>query len=281
MKKLTQKTYRLFLLILTILLFSCDSTPTAEICVSIVPQTYLVKRIAGDQTPVTVMIPPGAGHSTHALTAAQIRDLHNSRLYIKIGHPDFYFERKHIDPFLEQHPEIHTVSMAVKEYNVPGDSHIWLSPKIMRGAAERVYHALLELYPDHRDVYIHNYNTLIRDIEALDKELQEILAPHKGAEFLTLHPAWGYFARDYGIRQISIRDENKSFSAQRMSELIDYAKKNNIRIIFVQREYAFEQIDVLSREIGAQVITLDPLSGSWLENLQNTGQIISKVLNEQ
>ena len=281
MKKLTKKIYRLFLPVLGILIFSCDTTPTAEICVSIVPQSYLVKRIAGEQTPVTIMIPPGSGHSTHALTAAQIRDLHNSRLYVKVGHPDFNFEKKHIDPFLKQNLEIMTVSMADPKYNIPGDSHIWLSPRIMRGAAERIYIALAELYPEKKGSYTNNYHSLIRDIDILDKELQEILAAHQGAEFLTLHPAWGYFARDYGVRQVSIRDENKSFSAQRMAELIDYAKKNNIRIIFVQKEYAFEQIDVLAREIGAEVITLDPLSASWLENLRSTGRIISKVLNEQ
>ncbi|MDZ7821699.1 MAG: zinc ABC transporter substrate-binding protein [Candidatus Marinimicrobia bacterium] len=78
---------------------SCTSSPETQLCVSIPPQAYLVRRIAGESVPLTVMIPPGAAPPTYSPTASQIRDLHQSKLYIKNGHPDFHFEKSTSIPF--------------------------------------------------------------------------------------------------------------------------------------------------------------------------------------
>jgi len=261
-----------------LLLLSCESIPTTDICVSIPPQAYLVKRIAGKETPVTIMIPPGSAPPTYAPTAAQIRSLHECKLYIKNGHPDFHFEQKHVNPFLNEHPEILTVSMADKMNIIPGDAHIWLSPLFMRTAANRIYAQLLTLYP-HREAELKsNLNRLVRDINILDRELIGSLKDIQGAEFLTLHPSWGYFARDYGIKQISIRHEHKGPSTQQLAKLMEHAKENNIHVIFVQKEFSSEPLELIAKEIGAEVIALDPLNENWLENMRNTGEALKKAM---
>lgn len=271
----------IFLLPLLIFLFlSCDIATSADFCVSIPPQAYLLKRIAGEDTRVSIMIPPGSAPPTYSPTPAQIRDLQHCRLYIKNGHPDFYFEKKHIDPFLEKHPGIRTISMADSLDIIPGDAHIWLSPHIMRVAAGRIYRELKEIWPERSTLLQTNYQDLIRDIDSLDRELRGIFSNHQGAEFLTMHPSWTYFARDYGIKQVSIREENKAPSTRQFAALIDHAKASGIRIIFIQKEFAFEQTDVLAREIDAQVVALDPLSESWLTNLRLTGLIFSQVFHD-
>jgi zinc transport system substrate-binding protein len=280
MKNLTFLSVRMFLLFSIFLLISCDTAARSEICVSIHPQAYLVKRIAGEDTKVTVMIPPGSAPPTYAPTASQMRDLHQSKLYVKIGHPDFLFEKKHIDPFLVNNPETHTVNMSDSLDILPGDVHIWLSPRIMLTAAERIHKALLQLYPDKEQFYTERYEALRKDILELDAELRNMLEPAKGSEFLAMHPAWTYFAKDYGIRQVSIHDENKALSVQKLAALIEYAKEKHLKVIFIQKEFAFEQVDLLSREIGAEIVPLDPLSADWLENLRYTGRILSKAFNE-
>ncbi|MDD3094949.1 MAG: zinc ABC transporter substrate-binding protein [Candidatus Neomarinimicrobiota bacterium] len=272
--------YKYFITLLIFLLTSCDMQPGADICVSLPPQAYLVRRIAGEAIPVSIMIPPGSAPPTYSPTPSQIRDLQQCRLYIKNGHPDFHFEKKHIDPYLMEHPEIHIVDMADSMDIIPGDAHIWLSPSIMRTAAGRIYRELNAIWPERNDYFYANYQNLIRDIDSLDRELQSIFRDHRGVEFLTMHPSWTYFARDYGIRQISIREENKAPSARQLSALIDHAKNSGIRIIFIQKEFAFEQTDVLAREINAQVVALDPLNESWLNNLRLTGRIFLRTFND-
>ncbi len=261
-------------------LLSCTSSPETQLCVSIPPQAYLVRRIAGESVPLTVMIPPGAAPPTYSPTASQIRDLHQSKLYIKNGHPDFHFEKKHIDPFLKKHPGIMTVDMADSVDIIPGDVHIWLSPRIMAESSERIYRKLLRLYPENEEIYRERYRALRRDIDSLDQELQKTFAPHRGKTFMILHPALAYFCRDYGLEQISIREGNKTPSAKRIAQLIEYGRRENIRVILIQKEFASEQLDMLSREIGAEIVSIDPLSAAWLDNLDETARILERVFNE-
>ncbi|MCD6337673.1 MAG: zinc ABC transporter substrate-binding protein [Candidatus Marinimicrobia bacterium] len=271
----------LLIILMSLFIASCEIAPTADICVSIPPQAYLVKRIAGTETSVSIMIPPGAAPPTYAPTASQIRDLHECKLYVKNGHPDFNFEKMHIDPYLAQHPEILTVDMAKEQNIMPGDVHIWLSPKIMSDAAERIYEQLSKLYPKRKNELRSNLDILLRDIGKLDMELHAQLDPFQGSQFLTLHPSWGYFSRDYGIQQISIRHENKAPSTKEIMHLIEHAKETNIHIIFVQKEFSSEQLNVISRAINAKIITLDPLNESWLNNIRTTGKTLAKVFSEQ
>lgn len=271
----------LLMIIMSLFIASCELAPTADICVSIPPQAYLVERIAGDEVSVSIMIQPGTAPPTYAPTASQIRDLHECKLYIKNGHPDFNFEKKHIDPFLKEHPEIMTVDMTEGVDIRPGDAHIWLSPRIMRKSAVQIHEKLIKLYPGRLEELTNNLNILLRDIDKLDKELTDKLSPYKGAKFLTLHPSWGYFCRDYGIEQISIRNENKAPSTLEITQLINTAKKENIHIIFVQKEFNFEQVKVISKEIDAEIVPLDPLNEDWLNQMRMTGKTLEKVFNEK
>ena len=271
----------LLMVIMSLFITSCELEPSADICVSIGPQAYLVKRLAGEETQVTVMIPPGTAPPTYAPTASQVRDLHECKLYVKNGHPDFHFEKKHIDPYLKGHPEVLTVNMARDLDIVPGDAHIWLSPRYMKVAAHRIYEQLKVLYPERKDELKANLTALQNDIDKLDAELTQILSPNQGKEFLTLHPSWGYFSRDYGIEQVSIRHEHKAPSTQEMAHLIEHAKEHDIHIIFVQKEFAFEQLQVISKAIDGEIIALDPLNSDWLNQMHKTGQILAKVFNEQ
>lgn len=277
--------YKIIILVLilamSLIMVSCEVAPSSDICVSIPPQAYLVKRIAGDATQVTVMIPPGSAPPTYAPTASQIRALHECKLYIKNGHPDFTFEQMHINPYLKEHPEVLTVSMAENMDIMPGDAHIWLSPRYMQVASKRIYDQLVKLYPEREDEFTKNVIDLINDIDRLDKDLKAELKDLQGQEFLTLHPSWGYFSRDYGVNQISIRHEHKAPSTNELVHLIEHAKEHGIHVIFVQKEFSSEQLDVISKEIDATVIALDPLNENWLENMKKTGQALQQALHER
>jgi zinc transport system substrate-binding protein len=268
------------ILAMCLILVSCELTPSSEICVSIPPQAYLVKRITGEATGVTIMIPPGSAPPTYAPTASQVRALHECKLYVKNGHPDFHFEQKHINPYLKEHPEVLTVSMAENMDILPGDAHLWLSPRYMQVAAKRIYDQLIIIYPEREAEFREKLITLINDIQTLDSELKTELKDLRGKEFLTLHPSWGYFSRDYGVEQVSIRHEHKAPSTQELAHLIEHAKEHDIHVIFVQKEFSSEQLNVISKEIDATVIALDPLNENWLENMRHTGKILQKALNE-
>ena len=268
----------LLILVMSFFIASCEMAPTSDICVSIPPQAYLVKRIAGAETPVTIMIPPGSAPPTYAPTASQIRDLHECKLYVKNGHPDFYFEKMHIDPYLSKHPEVLIVDMAKGQDIVPGDAHIWLSLKIMADAATHIYEQLAQLYPDRKAELKSNLDSLLSDIKILDAELHAQLGPFQGAQFLSLHPSWGYFAADYNLTMISVESEGKEPSAEDLAKLVDLAKEKHVKVIFIQPQTSKQSAQAVAEEIGGEVVAVDPLAKDYIANMDNVSDIFARNL---
>ena len=81
---------------------------------------------------------------------------------------------------------------------------------------------------------------------------------------MIFHPNLGYLARDYGLEEIAVEYEGKEPPPSRMKELIDRARADRIKTIFVQREYDTKNARAIAHEIGAKVKIIDPLSEDWM-----------------
>jgi zinc transport system substrate-binding protein len=70
---------------------------------------------------------------------------------------------------------------------------------------------------------------------------------------MVFHPAWGYFAHAYGLKQVPIEIEGKDPKPAQLKELIQHARENDIKVIFVQPQFSTKSAEVVAREIGGQV----------------------------
>ena len=102
----------------------------------------------------------------------------------------------------------------------------------------------------------------------MDADLKKTLAGKKGLRFMVFHPAWGYFAQAYGLRQVPIEIEGKNPKPAQLQELIRRARESGIRVIFVQPQFSTKSAEIVAREIGGQVAFADPLAGDWMANLR-------------
>src|SRR6185503_7280939 len=95
--------------------------------------------------------------------------------------------------------------------------------------------ALAEVDPVHAAEYRANLAQVLTGIDRLDREIRARLArPGAGRAFLVYHPSWGYFARQYGLEQIAIEAEGKEPGAARMIQLIDRARRERVRVVFIE-----------------------------------------------
>jgi len=92
---------------------------------------------------------------------------------------------------------------------------------------------------------------------------------------MVFHPSWGYFAKRYELEQISIEIEGKEPKPNELVELIEEAKKHDIKIIFVSPQFSQKSAEAISKNIGANVVAIDPLSDNWNENLQKVATQIA------
>ena len=118
----------------------------------------------------------------------------------------------------------------------------------------------------------------MQKLKALDGELNQTFAAKAGRTFIVYHPAWTYFARDYGLDQVPILENEKEPGPKYLASVIDLARRNNITVVFVEPQYNPKSAEVIAREMKASVEVLDPLGQNYLENMRYAGQEIAKSL---
>jgi zinc transport system substrate-binding protein len=268
--------------------------------VSIAPQKYFVEKIGMDRVSVQVMVPSGSNPATYEPKPRQMADLSKTKVYFAIGVP---FEDIWLDRIAAANPEmkvVHTeqgidrMPMTAhhhhdekEEHHAVGgrdangdhrlewiaghhglDPHIWLSPPLVKVQIRSVLSALAAIDPLHKDAYETNYQRLVTEIDQLDSRLRQTFTGRQGLRFIVFHPAWGYFARTYGLEQVPIEIEGKAPKPSQLQSLIKFARKAGIRVVFVQPQFSTKSARLVAREIGGQVAFADSLAGDWAANME-------------
>jgi zinc transport system substrate-binding protein len=264
--------------------------------VSIVPQKFFVEQIAKDLVDVQVMVEPGANPHIYEPKPAQMAAISKARIYFAIG---VTFEEIWLKKFASLNPKmriVHTehgiqkMPMGAhhqgeekdheKEHHQHGtlDPHVWLSPPLVMVQARNILTALQEVDPAHHAVYEANYKAFITMLVDLDGELRSILKGKEGLQFIVFHPAWGYFAHAYGLKQVPIEIEGKEPKPAQLKELIEHAQKHQIKVVFVQPQFSSKSAEQVAKEIGGQVAFVDPLAMNGVENLREVATKFKAVL---
>lgn len=287
------------LLLLLAGLAACRSAPEPgtgrlRVAVSVPPQAYFVERIGGGRVDVTVMIPPGYSEVDFPLTPRAAAALSQAQLYVAVGHPSFEYERQYIRPFLARLPRIRVVDMsrgvrpleggghehAHGDVHGGGDPHVWVAPETVRVAAGNIARGLEEIDPTHAAEYQANLQSFLAEIDRLDRDLRALLAgPPSSRTFMVYHPSWGYFAREYGLEQIAIEAEGKEPSAARLIQLIDRARHERVKVLFVQAGFPRKSAQVVADEIGGRLVPADPLERDWPANLRRVAAALHEAIS--
>lgn len=275
----------IFLLMLTSL-SQCQSKDQQEdieadkilsIMVSILPQSYFTETIGGDKVKVQVMIPNGANPATYEPLPSQMAALSQADVYIKLGSP-LPFERTYMESLTEINDEMKMIDCSKGIQIVDNDPHIWLSPVLAQTMVNNIYEGLVEIDPDNQSYYQTNKEQLIKDLSQLHEEILQIFADFENPHFLIFHPAFGYFAREYGLDQIAIEEEGHEPSSLHIEEIIQYAKENAVEHIFASVQFSQASAQAISDEIEGEVILIDPLAYDYIENLKSVANKIASTL---
>jgi zinc transport system substrate-binding protein len=113
----------------------------------------------------------------------------------------------------------------------------------------------------------------------VDAELEETLRPLRGGILFVFHPAFGYFAEEYGLEQAAIEVEGHEPGPRELEKIISRAKERGVRVIFVQPQFSKKSAEAVARSIGGAVIPIDPLAYDWLDNLKRIGEKVRQGLS--
>ena len=258
-----------------------DDNEKPIIAVTIEPQRYFTEAIAGDKFDVVSIVPKGSSPESYDPTPQQLVSFANSKAYLRIGH--IGFETIWMDRLLETTPHIQVfdtsedVNLIYDEHDHDHghaghlcgngvEPHIWNSTENAYIIARNTYKALCQLDKENENYYLQRYDSLCNVIEQTDSIICGLFQkPRSRQAFMIYHPALSYFARDYGLLQISIEESGKEPTPAHLKNLIDFCRTNDVDVIFVQPEFDSRNAEIIARETKSRVVPINPLSYDWQE----------------
>jgi zinc transport system substrate-binding protein len=264
--------------------------------VSVPPQKNFVEKIAGPLAEVYVMVTPGADAHTFEPKPSQMAQAAKATLYLTQG---VEFEHTWLPRLVKTNPGLLVVDtlegvelmpmggghgnghgkhgIKGKHADKEMDVHTWTSPALVKIQAGAIARALAKADPGNRETYVANLKAFQAELDALDIQVRALLkGVPAGAEFLVFHPAWAYFARDYGLKEQAIESGGKEPGPRKLKELIEHAKESRAKAVFVQPQFSRKAAQTVADAIGAKLVEADDLAEEWGKNIL----LVAKALGD-
>jgi zinc transport system substrate-binding protein len=259
-----------------------DSSGKPIVAVSIVPEQTFVEAVCGDLAETVVMVPPGYSPENYEPTPQEMAKFSKASIYFTIGVPA---EDTSILPSVAESTKVVPLADACAEVydelKIDGgrDPHIWLSPKRAVVMVRTIAVEMSALDPENASIYSANAEAYISEIDQADAEIDRLLSGLENRSFIVFHPAFGYFADDYGLKMYALEQDGKEATAAELAKMIDFAKENGIKVIFYQAEIDSSQSRAFAEELGGVTVQLDPLSAEYTENLKTMARTLAEGMS--
>ena len=270
---------------LLILSFSLHAEQLS-IFVSVPPLHYLAAQVGGEAVSVESIVPPGHNPVNYDPTPKQLQRFADADIYIRSGVP---FEQvwmprlKALNPrmlIVDARSNLPVASAAEHAHSAVVhalDPHVWTSPLNAIAISRNILHVLLKLAPQHEQQFRLNQQQLQQHLEKLHHAIEEQLRPFAGATFLVFHPAWGYFAKTYGLQQVAIEHLGKEPGPKQLVSVIETARQQQIAFLLVQQQFSGNTAKVVADELGVELIRTNPLAYDLGASLQQMAAAIAGI----
>ncbi len=280
-----------------------EAVEPLRVYVTIPPQACLVERIGGEHVAVETLVRPSRDPHTFEPTPRQMIALAKAALYFKVGIP---FESRLLEEIEAQHRQLVVVDTAegierrsagvyscnarlshAHRHNSHGhcvhhaaepDSHIWLSPPLLKIQVRNIAGALERHDPAHAEDYQRNLTGILEEIGTIDRKIAATMKPYRGHSFYVYHAAFGYFGDAYGLQQEAVEVGGRLPTLRQLRTLIHKAKAENVKIIFLQPQFDQQSARKVASVLGGTVVTIDPLAEDVLGNLERIAMEIRRAL---
>lgn len=251
------------LLVLALLLSGCaaqKNEPTADILATTAPMAQIVGAITSgtDLTVATLISEPVSCVHDYTLSVDQMRAVESARLVVLSG--------AGLEEFMgDALAACKTVIDASEGLSLlPGeddeyDPHIWLAPENMIAMTRTVETALAAEYPQHAALFAENADSWCEKLEALQAYGEQQLASLSCRKLVTFHDGFAYFAQAFDLEiAASMEIEAGSEpSARELEEIISLLRDQNIPAVFTEINGTADAAELVSRETGCAVFSLD------------------------
>jgi zinc transport system substrate-binding protein len=254
--------------------------PPLRVAVSIPPQQWLVEQVAGAGVQVSVLVGAGQSPENFAPTPRQVADLQSAEAFFSAG---VAFELGLLPRLraMPRAPRLAGRRPLSDRHGTHGDEedpHAWLDPREAVAFADTVCRVLSELRPGNAAEYARGRDALQARLAVLDRDCAAMLQDCAGREFFVFHPAYGHFAKRYGLVQVAVEDHGHEPGARHLAETIERAKAAGAKAILVQPQFPQRSAEAVAGAVGARLVVADPLSSDYEAGLRHLAATLQELL---
>lgn len=273
-------------IICTLLIVGCATKSESDkktIYVTITPMQSIVEEITAGDFDVEVIVPKGASPETFEPTPKQVTAFSDAEFIFSTGLIDF---EQSLVKRISGDAEVVNLSKDIEliagscshgnhQHKHGIDPHIWTSPRALRTMVTNAHDAIMAHYPDSVK-YAEATERLLERIDTLDTYCAARIEAAGVEAMMIYHPAYTYYARDYGINQIAIEHDGKEPSLRQTTTLIEKAKEHGVKSIFRQPQYSEDKVRAIADAADAEIIATDPLAEDILAEIERVTEIICR-----
>jgi len=257
-----------------VLLSAPAAAAPLRVLASFLPMYLFTINVVGDSPGVAVdlMLPAtlGCPHD-YALTPSDMRKIASADLLVANGRG---MEEFLGGPVRRANPRLRVVETAssvvpLRETHGGGphapaaaetNPHTWVSPRNAILQVRAVEKALSEASPVNAARFRANADGYVRRLENLNREYEEASRKFRRKNIVTFHNVFDYLARDYGLVIVGEVENapGQEPSAGEIRRLVRTIREKDVPAVFAEPQYSPRIAEVIAREAGVPVRTLDP-----------------------
>jgi zinc transport system substrate-binding protein len=262
------------------------ATTKVTVSASILPLGDFCQNLGGDRVAVQVLIPPGASPHVFEPPPTCVGQTLESRVLVYVGAGlDPWVQRlvhlcgdrnfllveavqgipliTKVSPRPGAQEEKKEPTIGGKHDHQQGNPHVWLDPVLAQDICRHISQAFIQVDPEHRNHYKHNLSVYLGKLQKLHQDITRKVATFRRRDYVTFHPAFAYFARRYGLREVGViaPAPGREPSPWHLHKIITAVKNTGGKAVFAEPQLNPRVAEVIAQEAGVKVLFLDPLGG--------------------
>jgi zinc transport system substrate-binding protein len=250
-----------------------------RVVATIFPVADMVRQVGKQAVEVVTLLPAGASPHSFEPTPAQIRAVAEAAVFVEVGAGLDAWAAKiraaHAGPMI-----VITLAAGVPLLGAAegagaghgGDPHMWLDPVLVRDhLVPAIASGLSQADPGDAAAFRAAAGEFEAALTQLDAQIRTTLAPATDRSYVAFHSAWRYFAKRYDLHEVGVVESfpGKEPSAQEIAAIVTKARAAHVRALLIEPQFSPHLAEQVAQEIGAQLVTVDPLGGPHLPDRQH------------
>jgi zinc transport system substrate-binding protein len=278
------KLSKLFLLLLLLLLASCKEQVKQEkplLLASIHPYELILTQLVGTEYEVKCIIPEAASPHTWSPGPADLKALNTAAFILSNGMGLETNLEKNLSSHKEAHVEASKLLYDVLALATPEndsipeethadeaehqhqgqDPHLWTSPRLMIRLVGALEKELSRRFPNSSLLFSRNAGIMRKELEDAIEKIGSERSAYANPGLITYHKSFQYFTDEFGIASLGWvqASPGKEPSPKDLSNLGKTIEEHQVKAIYLEPQMDKKAGEVLAKEFGLKVLTLDPL----------------------